>query len=84
MPTISDPELKRLNEMAELCIKWGKEKIWIVIYSHKHGVDAWPVIQNEEDPAPTQESVIAGLQDWEGEEKEEYLEIMGPWERADA
>ena len=47
MPTISDPELKRLNEMAELCIKWGKEKIWIVIYSHKHGVDAWPIIQND-------------------------------------
>tara|TARA_B100000497_G_scaffold125753_1_gene162930 strand:- start:1858 stop:2106 length:249 start_codon:yes stop_codon:yes gene_type:complete len=82
MPTISDPELKRLNQMAELCIKWGKEKIWIVIYSHKHGVDAWPVIQNEEDPAPTEEQIIASLDTWEGEE--EQLEILGPWERADA
>ena len=84
MPMITETELKRLNEMAELCAKWGNEKIWVVIYAHKHGVDAWPIIQNEEDPEPTEEQIIATLDDWEGESEEEHIEILGPWERSDA
>lgn len=51
-------------------------KVWIVIYEHRHGVDAWPVFSEEQ---PTDEEVIAGLDDWEPE-KGETIEIRGPWE----
>ena len=84
MPMVTETELKRLNEMAELCTKWGKEKIWVIIYAHKHGVDAWPLIQNEEDSDPTEEQIIASLDSWEGDAGEEHIEILGPWERSDA
>ena len=57
-----------------------KEKIWIVIYSHRHGLDAWPILQNADEAAPTNESVIASIPDWEGDSREdEFIEIIGPW-----
>jgi hypothetical protein len=48
---------------------------WIVIYEHRHGVDAWPIFS---DRRPTDEEVIAKLDDWEPD-KGETFEIRGPW-----
>jgi hypothetical protein len=55
-------------------------KIWVVVYEHKHGVDAWPV--NEE---PSIEGVKEGLRkegSWEDEDETDHrnsIEIRGPW-----
>ena len=83
MPMITETELARLNELAKICERLGKEKIWIVIYSHRHGADAWPILQNADEDPPTEESIAASIPDWEGEEKEEFIEILGPWSRTD-
>ncbi len=55
-------------------------KVWIVHYWHRHGDDFWP-----EFTEPTESSVIAGLDDWEGpgseaNREDEGIEIRGPWE----
>jgi len=83
MPMITETELARLNELAKICERWGKEKIWIVIYSHRHGLDAWPILQNADEDPPTAESIAASIEDWEGEERDEFIEILGPWNRTD-
>lgn len=55
-------------------------KIWIVIYEHKHGVDAWPVSEE-----PDVDGVKAKLREegsWEDEDDTDYrsrIEIRGPW-----
>lgn len=50
------------------------KKIWIVIYEHRHGVDAWPILSLEE---PTEDEVVASLDEWDSER--ESLEVRGPW-----
>ena len=49
--------------------------IWVVIYEHRHGVDAWPVLSKEQ---PTEDEVIAGLEEWEPD-RGETIEVRGPW-----
>ena len=54
-------------------------RYWTVTYSHRHGVDAWPVFEHQcADPerGPTEDEVIAGLGDlWEGD-SDEFIEIL--------
>lgn len=50
-------------------------QLYLIRYSHSHGHDVWPVFASE---APTEDEIIANLDDWEGEEKDEYIEIYGP------
>ena len=54
---------------------------WTVIYSHRHGTDAWPVFAHEcADPerGPTEDEVIAGLDDlYEPDREDEWIEIGG-------
>jgi len=49
--------------------------LYIIRYSHRHGHDVWPVFSTTE---PSEDEIIANLDDWEGEEADEYLEITGP------
>jgi len=49
-------------------------RIWIVQYHHRHGVDTWPVVSE-----PDLEEIEKGLDDFEGEERGEYLESVGPF-----
>jgi len=49
--------------------------IWIVLYHHRHGVDAWPFVSAERPDLDIIESV---LDDFE-EEQEEFLESLGPY-----
>lgn len=51
--------------------------LYIIRYSHRHGHDVWPVFATEQ---PSEDEVIAGLEDWEGEEADEYIEIYGPFD----
>jgi hypothetical protein len=51
-------------------------KVWIVIYEHRYGVDAWPMFAKD---MPTEEEVIADLHDWEPD-KGEIVEVLGPWD----
>lgn len=54
-------------------------KCWVVIYHHRHGVDAWPVFRKKR--KPTEKQIIKTLADWEGDTREdEWLEIRGPFE----
>ena len=51
-------------------------KFYIAIYTHRYGIDVWPVFQDEE---PTIEEVAAALDNYEPEREDEYLEIIGPF-----
>lgn len=55
--------------------------IWVVIYEHRYGVDAWPISSVEE---PDVDEVIKGLKESEytdfEPERGETIEIRGPWE----
>ena len=54
--------------------------VWVVIYHHKHGTDAWPVTCEM-----SEEEVIKHLREegeWcEEDDKDEltFIEIRGPW-----
>lgn len=50
--------------------------IWVVVYEHRHGVDAWPVVAMEE---PSEEELIASLEEWEPD-RGETIEVVGPWD----
>jgi hypothetical protein len=55
---------------------------WTVIYSHRHGTDAWPVFAHQcKDPerGPTEEEVIAiiGEDLYEPDSEDEWIEIGG-------
>ena len=52
-------------------------KFWIIQYYHRYGVDAWPEFSEHE---PTEKQIIKTLSDWEGKEKEERIEISGPYQ----
>ena len=49
--------------------------LYIIRYSHRHGHDVWPVFSTK---APTEDEIIEKLEEWEGEEKDEFIEISGP------
>ena len=51
-------------------------KLWIIVYSHRHGYDSWPVFQ---DTQPDLDEVAKELDDFE-EDREEWLEAFGPFE----
>jgi hypothetical protein len=51
-------------------------KCWVVVYEHRHGVDAWPVFAAEE---PSEEELIASLDEWEPD-RGETIEVVGPWD----
>jgi hypothetical protein len=51
-------------------------RIWVVVYEHRHGVDAWPVVAVEE---PSEEDVVASLEEWEPD-RGETIEVVGPWD----
>lgn len=49
-------------------------KVYIVVYSHKHGITTWPEFQDE---PLTVDDVIEGLTDWHPED--ESIQIEGPF-----
>jgi len=52
-------------------------KCFVILYFHRHGTDAWPVFRKKK---PTEKQIIATLEDWEGDEREdEWIEIIGPF-----
>lgn len=52
-------------------------KCWIIQYFHRHGTDAFPWFADQE---PSEEEVIAALDDWEGDERDdEWIEISVPY-----
>lgn len=52
-------------------------KCFVILYFHRHGTDAWPWFSKRK---PTEKQVIATLEDWEGDEREdEWIEIIGPF-----
>jgi hypothetical protein len=58
-----------------------KVSYWTVIYSHRHGTDAWPMFAHQcDDPerGPDEDEVIAGLDDlYEPDRDDEWIEISG-------
>ncbi len=52
-------------------------KLWIVAYTHRHGADVWPRFAVER---PSEEDEIDQLEDWEGEEGGDHLEVSGPFD----
>jgi hypothetical protein len=56
-------------------------RVWVVIFEHKHGVDAWPTLH-----CPTIEEVKEGLRkegSWDDDDDKDdrnYIEVRGPWE----
>ena len=54
-------------------------KIWIIQYHHRHGVDVWPVANEDR---PDLEEIENGLDDFEPE-REEFLEATGPFDLPD-
>ena len=56
------------------------KQIWIVLYSHKHGIDTWPIFK----PATTEEVIDTLRKDgsWDEDEDQDelsYVEVRGPW-----
>lgn len=56
------------------------KNVWVALYFHKHGVDAWPFFEEQ-----TESQLIAQLKEngeWNEEDDEKYdtyVEIRGPW-----
>lgn len=49
---------------------------WIVVYTHRHGADVWPVFRAM---APSEESITDDLLSWEPDQGEQ-VEVRGPFE----
>lgn len=63
--------------MARKAKSIPSSQLWIVVYSHRHGTDVWPLYQAE---MPAEEDIIEKLEEdgtWDGED--EYVEIRGPF-----
>ena len=57
-------------------------KLYVVIYTHRHGVDAWPRFDTEE---PSVDTIIEELRkngEWDEreEEGEGFIEVRGPYD----
>ena len=48
-------------------------KLWIITYSHRHGVDAWPVLSTK---MPCAETIASELDDFEPD-RGEYVDVVG-------
>lgn len=54
-------------------------KLYIAAFHHRHGEDVYPFFQDSE---PAEDAVIARINqdsEWEGEEREEWIEVFGPY-----
>jgi hypothetical protein len=51
-------------------------KLWIVLHTHNHGCDVWPLFQ---DDPPSREEMIAQCTNWE-EEVDDEVEAVGPFD----
>ena len=66
----------RMVNRGEETVK-EKRLLWIAVYTHRYGNDVIPFVLPE-GTVLTDEMVIAGLSDWEGDEREdEWLHIAG-------
>lgn len=56
--------------------------LYIVIYSHRHGIDAWPTYRTEE---PSSDDIIKELKaadEWDDRDEADeltYVEVRGPY-----
>lgn len=50
-------------------------KIWIIVYNHRHGSDAWPVVSEEQ---PDLKKISEELDDFEPD-RQEYIDSFGPF-----
>ncbi len=55
---------------SEKCV--NLERLWIIVYSHRHGIDAWPVLSTN---TPNLELIAAELDNWEPD-RDEYLDAV--------
>lgn len=53
-------------------------KLYIVLYMHRHGNDAWPRFIKSGERAPTSKSEIDQLEDFEPG-RDEAVEVFGPF-----
>ncbi len=53
------------------------KRLWIIVYHHRHGCDAWPTYGATE---PDLDLVAKDLDNWEPE-REEWLELFGPFSK---
>lgn len=54
-------------------------KIYTVVFSHKHGIDAWPVSEEPDEKEIIKELMAADLlEEGEIDRFDTYIEIMGP------
>ena len=54
------------------------KRLWIILYNHRHGTDAFPMFREE---PPSKEEMINALEGaWEGEEYDEDIEAVGPFD----
>lgn len=51
--------------------------LWIVQYYHKYGTDVWPVFAKK---CPKEADIIKDIPDFKGEEENEWIEIVGPFD----
>jgi hypothetical protein len=68
----------------------AEKKLWLVIYNHKHGIDAWPVWRPfagtqkslEKTKARIEKDTIKALEEEYGEpfdSEREWVEVRGPF-----
>lgn len=53
-------------------------QLYIVTYTHRHGLDVWPRFTSGSRP-PSRKREISMLCNWEDEEGGDFLEISGPF-----
>jgi len=58
-------------------------KLYVVVYSHRHGIDAWPTFRTE---APGSDEIIEELRaadTWDERDDQDemtYIEVLGPFQ----
>jgi hypothetical protein len=55
-------------------------KLWIIVYTHRYGVDTWPILSYDEEPDI--DEIITDLKENECTDfdpDQETIEIRGPW-----
>lgn len=57
-------------------------KLWIVLFHHKHGVDTWPMVVDDE---PNGDDIIKDLRekgDWDEDDDDRgsYIDVRGPFQ----
>jgi hypothetical protein len=54
------------------------EKLYIIIHTHRHGVDVYPVLANSYLSVEQAADYVGDA--FEPDREDEYLDIAGPWE----